>query len=254
MKKLFGVGFLVCILLMSFSMAYADPLVYVNTRPVTIGSPVGDPAGSDLQTLLNPIGINVNTDQQAAGYWQLGGINPGTLPTVAFEITANSATLQMGIFSDINGDTDSEGRTHVDIFMGPAIAGSTAAITFNLETGAMSISQVSGPSGAVNAGTFSGITPSGFGFYIQPTGDALTWYSLDQLNTNGYAQMVAFRELPDNRWTLGFEDVAYPQGDHDFNDFIFQIESITPVPEPLSLILLGFGLVGLAGIRRKIKK
>ena len=116
------IGFLVFTVVLSFSMAYAAPLRVCECS--TNGNRIIIRWSSIKQlSQLLPAVFNAITDQQAAGYWQLGGFNPATVPSVAFEITANSATLQMGIFSDVNGDTDAAGRTLVDIFRGPAAAG-----------------------------------------------------------------------------------------------------------------------------------
>jgi hypothetical protein len=182
--------------------------------------------------------------------WSLGGLFPRTIPVVLFEIAGMATTNQMGIWSDSNFDTDATGRTLVDIFNGSANASTTAGLAYDRNTGLLTIAQVTGPAGAVNTGTFSGINIDAFGFYLQPGGGEDTFYSLDQLN-GGLSQMVAYREAGPNRWTIAFEDVAYGASDKDFNDFVFQIESITPVPEPATMLLLGAGLIGLAAYGRK---
>lgn len=49
-----------------------------------------------------------------------------------------------------------------------------------------------------------------------------------------------------NTTVYGFEDVR--NGDNDYNDLVFQVESVTVTPEPATLLLVGGGLLGLGGV------
>lgn len=102
------------------------------------------------------------------------------------------------------------------------------------------------------------------------------WYSDPTLNLDGLDKMLAFYlpqldgkeawiDLDDNgtadskitfskdTYVLAWEDLEVTAGtyDGDYNDTIFLVTRITPVPEPMSMFLLGSGFLGLAGVRRR---
>ncbi len=133
--------------------------------------------------------------------------------------------------------------------------------------------QVSNPSnravifnGPASAGAVTTITipVTDYGFFIQVGAGGPIYYTQSSLNPAGdttHQHFVVFAQNPPSptpTYWIGMEDL--PLGSStllnregnmgDYNDMVVRI---TPIPEPGTLVLLGTGLIGVAGlVRRKL--
>ena len=55
-------------------------------------------------------------------------------------------------------------------------------------------------------------------------------------------------------YVIAFEDLPFGTADKDYNDLVIEVKNVTPTPIPAAVWLLGTGLVGLVGIRRRFQK
>jgi hypothetical protein len=145
------------------------------------------------------------------------------------------------------------------IFCNKAISGTCAA---NSAGNTMSLGTRSGLLTFVlddtsTGNTFDTVNPDSYGVYH-------AWITTDYsdfgVGSLPAAAAAALAGLP-NVTFVGWEDHTYSDTQHDFdyNDLIFAFSNTTPdrgppgVPEPLTLSLLGAGLLGAFGLRRRRK-
>jgi hypothetical protein len=246
MKKLSKI--LIITVLSVFLVAGTAMALPVNIRPVDVGDCLQKEFDKDDSSY--GADISAADDQITTAYWTLTQGSIASNMTLYFEATNPSLSLDAAVAFGIY---DLSTEPHLaEVFAAENTAIASAMVSFQDDATVLQWLDSGGLTIEAKTYTFVGTT---FGFYIavgsydanaNAYGYDKVLYSDDTMNEGSGAALLAYNADPGSYIFAGDID-----GNGDFCDIITHAESIKPIPEPATMLLLGSGLIGLARFGRK---
>lgn len=243
-----------------------------NVMADTINSRPFIPATGDLSALQNVFtginsSINVLTDQSNAAIFEPTGFGSSAaafIAQVTWEQSIPGAEIEFGLY-----DYDNPLKAVTVI---PALATPLTKVTINFDFLTNTVTTRTDDGTLIDSETFTDLTSFGFYTYTAWNGTGYL-FSEDSLNPSGSAQQLIYEANGDyvnlpggvtlsdiGHWYVACEGLAidgattgFSEGSFDFNDMVVMLESVKPVPEPTTMLLLGLGLFGIGIVNRRKK-
>jgi len=187
----------------------------------------------------------------------LGGAATNSLFEIKLESAGYANDNAFGIYQINSGNavgTLGTSVNYLELFSGADQVGYAAKLSWDTATDMVSLEKSTDGIIYSAVATALGLTVNhnDFGFYLD-TPDGI-WFSETAYNSDGVDHMVAFNAGAIDSWAFAWEDLR-GGGDRDYNDFVLLADDLLPsqqsVDAPATLMLMGMGLVGLAGLKRR---